>query len=137
MSKQDLSPFDKNPRHLAIGWLDAEHPYTQGKTSDDFRERLYELCLHPFIVFNRGLMKCPFCQKEGKPEPTVWNGQKMPYGASRIHIHGQGKKYIAHGLLFHYVNDHNYRPPDEFVEAVMRPRNWFQKKIDRVIFDCQ
>lgn len=132
----DLSPFEDNPRHLYVGWLDISHPYVQGKVSDAFEEKLWDLCLHPAVVI-RGFVKCPFCQNAGKEQPLLRNGKKMPHGSGRIHIHGRGKKYIAHTLIFHYVSDHNYRPPDEFIEAVMRPRNWFQRKVDWFIFNCQ
>jgi hypothetical protein len=124
MFRPDLSPFNKSTRLVAVGWLDAENSYTQGTVPDEFKTKLKELCLHPAVTI-RGFIKCPFCQIVGKDEPVLFNGEKMPHGSGRIYVRGKSKKYVAHTLIFHYVTGHNYRPPDEFIEAVLHPRSWF------------
>ena len=42
-------------------------------------------------------------------------------GSAEIRVlGGGGKVYAAPNLIYHYVAKHKYRPPEEFIEAVMR-----------------
>jgi len=48
------------PEPLAIGWLDREHAFERGPTSEEFRAKLFELCKIPARV-TRGFHTCQFC----------------------------------------------------------------------------
>jgi hypothetical protein len=100
------------PHVRAIGWLSAEHPYAKGFAPLTFVDRLRFLCdqwgrsveaLH-WGVF-AGFHTCEFCKKFrrsgnlGVPAGTVL--------------------FVAPEMVVHYVAEHDYLPPQEFVDAVL------------------
>jgi len=44
------------------------------------------------------------------------------YNKGEIRVDGHGVNYAAPTLIVHYIENHKYRPPDEFIEAVIRYR---------------
>jgi hypothetical protein len=132
----DLAPLDNNPRHLAVGWLDAAHPFPTGDLGEEFLDRLFDLCANP-IIRTRGFHECPFCPKQGRIRECSRNGRPTWLGSGQIRLRRYGKTYEGPNLLYHYVLEHKYRPPDAFIEAVLRPRNWFQRKWDWFVFNAQ
>jgi hypothetical protein len=117
----DLSPYEYSgpePSTVNVGWLAKKHGYSQGTVPDNFIERLLLFCrrlIHPTL----GWHNCPFCRK-----PTlVWVRQgegEFLLGTAEIRVIGKnGIIYAAPNLIYHYVAEHHYRPPEEFVQAVM------------------
>jgi hypothetical protein len=110
---EDLTPyacvhFEKDPPGtLNVGWLDRSHPYSTGATSPEFQHKLARLCAQP-VRQTRGLHRCPFC-----------HGRDRPGGSAEIRVGAGGRIYAAPTLVHHYVAAHNYRPPDEFIAAVL------------------
>lgn len=108
----DLSPMPSltlncGTKVIAIGWLDCLHEFTRGTTPKSFRDRLRQLCLNP-VRRTRGFHLCPFCKRDD----VRGNGE--------IHVvSADGVVYVAPSLIWHYVAEHEYHPPDRFVEAVM------------------
>ncbi len=46
-------------------------------------------------------------------------GEQIELGYAEIRVFGKrGKSYAAPNMLYHYVTDHHYKPPDEFIEAL-------------------
>ncbi len=89
-----------------VGWLSQTHPYEQGDTPPGFIERLTLFCENPpeeYALF--GFHACEFC------------GRFL--GSNEIRVIGVDKVYAAPVLIFHYVEAHNYRPPQEFIDAVL------------------
>jgi hypothetical protein len=37
-------------------------------------------------------------------------------------VEHEGRVYVCPALILHYILDHSYRPPDEFVQAVTQGR---------------
>ena len=105
----------------AIGWL--ERPgFRTGKVPGDCIERLIAaLGDRIFSDGHRGVHSCTLCSHT-RPEVT-WQGQ-------RINVRGHGHYllqrdrivYIAPEFLLHYILGHNYRPPDEFLDAITNGR---------------
>jgi hypothetical protein len=92
----------------SIGWLKKEKPFTVGKVSQNVYLKLCEFNKMPlnFAVF-RGFHQCDLCKsKEAK-------------GNSNIFIPHNGKIYVCPELITHYINTHQYLPPNEFIEAVL------------------
>jgi len=56
--------------------------------------------------------------------PTIRRGQEtLEVGFAEIRVFGRnGKIYAAPNLIYHYVTAHSYRPPDEFIQAVLEGR---------------
>jgi hypothetical protein len=109
----DLTPYiyfhseEDQPGSVNIGWLDRKRPFPTGKTSKEFRAKLKQLCRRP-VKQTRGFLPCYFCK-----------GRDRPHGSAEIRVAGAGKVYAAPTLVHHYVVAHDYRPPEEFIAAVL------------------
>ncbi len=124
----DLSPYeyfrDVEARagisSLNVGWLDPSHPFPAGQTSAQFKQRLLRLCQSDNeVVRTRGAHICVLdnCPSDN-PGPEAWD-PTAPVGSSEIRVIGTAAIYAAPVLIHHYVVAHNYRPPVEFIQAVM------------------
>jgi len=48
-----------------------------------------------------------------------YGNESLKAGFSEIRVFGKkGKVYAAPNLIFHYIMEHDYTPPKEFIEAV-------------------
>jgi hypothetical protein len=109
----DLTPYtyfhpeEEQAGTVNIGWLDPRHPFPIGQTSDEFRARLAVISLWP-VKQTRGFHPCYFCK-----------GKDRPGGSAEIRVVRVRKMYAAPILAHHYVVAHWYRPPEEFVAAVL------------------
>jgi hypothetical protein len=92
-----------------IGWLEAGHPYQRGSVPDEFLTSLKRHVTEAFqpVVFF-GFHKCSLCP-EGKQRS----------GCLNLLIPTPRLLYVAPELVVHYIEDHGYRPPQEFIEAVL------------------
>jgi hypothetical protein len=111
----DLTPYtycqsdEDPPGTVNIGWLDRDHPFPTGPSSNGFRAKLALLCQRR-VKITRGFHPCCFCNGPKDPIPT---------SNAEMRVAGNGRVYAAPSLIFHYVTAHNYRPPDEFIAAVL------------------
>jgi hypothetical protein len=100
--------FDLGP--LAVGWLERNEPFDTGKAPADFLAKLAEFCRPEVTVCQTaGARPCPLCRQQ---VPGLGRGEVRAIGDEDI--------YAAPDLIHHYVAIHNYRPPPEFIQAVMR-----------------
>jgi hypothetical protein len=108
----DLSPYeyalDEPPGTVNIGWLEPSHSYPTGQTPEVFRARLMDLCGRP-VNLTVGHHACPFCPA----------GQPARRGSGEVRVPSDSKVYAAPVLIHHYVDAHGYKPPEEFIEAVL------------------
>jgi hypothetical protein len=109
----DLTPYEflkrNEPNTFNVGWLDAEHDFSKGNVPGMVIERLKSLAKKPTNQ-TRGFHLCPFCKSESADAAS----------SAEIRVGGRnGKLYAAPVLVCHYIEVHNYQPPQEFVEAVM------------------
>ena len=105
----DLSQYnyiEDEDNTLNIGWLDVNHPFLKGALSDTFTERL--ILFRQYIVRdeNLGPHKCHFCGKYRS------SGELRVFGRNNT-------IYAAPTMIIHYVVEHNYFPPQEFIDAVL------------------
>ena len=114
---KDLSPYTYDERkHLElqgliapdqevvnVGWLAWFRWFPRAKPRAEFLEALRVHCEQPAIR-HRGFHTCLLHGARG-------NGVILVRGRQRI--------YAAPDMILHYVRWHRYRPPAEFVEAVM------------------
>jgi hypothetical protein len=118
----DLSPYTfldspARPRkRLNVGWLDSNHPYPTGVTTDAFRNNLVKR-LEQVENRTRGYHYCDLC---GAKEPLrITSGsQEFVLGSAEIHVKQGRRLYISPDLIVHYVLDHSYEPPNEYVSVV-------------------
>ena len=128
---EDLSPCDYFGEEYAadlraVGWLSREHPYPTGDVAREFFEALCELLRRPWnpITF-MGYHECEFCRFTGGASTEVVreDGSQLRIPAQslmNLFVPGQGVIYVSPESIVHYIDAHRYRPPDEFMEAVMR-----------------
>ncbi len=130
---KDLTPYEYFARHepliprpLNVGWLSSQMPFEKGHTSQEFKDKLLKFCSDEYVVLiARGFHTCEFC---GLPSVQWFNEQKDRYGEKchwasigdgEIRVLGQSIIYAAPTLIYHYVIQHQYKPPDEFIEAIL------------------
>lgn len=105
----------------AIGWL--EQPgFPTGAVSKECVDALVAaLKCGIFRDGYRGIHNCTLC---GKAHPEVrWRRRKVFLKGHGHYLVQSGQVvYMAPNLLLHYILDHEYRPPDEFNEAVLKGR---------------
>lgn len=105
----------------AIGWL--ERPgFTIGPVPKECLDALVAALKNAvFSDGNRGIHGCTLC---GQEFPEIrWNRRKIPLrGHGHYLVQLRAVVYMAPALLLHYIVDHGYCPPKEFVEAVLNGR---------------
>lgn len=105
----DLSPYEYGfvvPECVNIGWLDRRHDFEKGDVPEGFIEKLKKL---PTFTAHAGYHNCHFCKGGGR---DTWSSSiKM--------VIGNGVVYLTPDMIVHYVRDHHYKPPQEFINAVM------------------
>jgi hypothetical protein len=110
----DLSPYTDFPGESAgtlnVGWLDPSTPFPTGETPEEFQAKLVLLCQRP-VRQTRGFHSCPFC--------TGRSWEEVPKASAEMRVRGDEKVYAAPTLIHHYVLAHGYKPPEEFIAAVL------------------
>jgi len=144
---EDLSPYSYShsgvrPDTLNIGWLDKQKPFPTGGIAESgfagivswirrkpspkvgvpkaFLEKLWPYCKLR-VVQMRGFHVCEFCDLPNNPFPTYqFQDEEIKLGSAEIRIFGDdGKIFASPNLIFHYVRDHHYLPPESFIQAVL------------------
>ena len=107
---------DSPVRVLAVGWL-GWFTLRRGATPERFRVLLGKLCRRPPVATaTLGLHPCLL----GRCKWRWWFGSRFCAGSCEIIVPGrEGIVYHAPALIAHYVRAHRYRPPREFIEAVL------------------
>lgn len=117
----DLSDYTyhaaREPGTLNIGWLSKsdEPKYRRWGNQYDpiFCDALAMLCANQgaLVQLCRGAHACDFCSETLHRNHVYANGEIRVTGLD-------GTIYAAPRLITHYVEQHQYRPPEVFVEAV-------------------
>jgi len=110
------------PEMLAVGWLEPPHPIPSGTVPDVFIAQLGKLCIEP-VAATRGYHDCPFppCvdSNESATDADI-DGRPVFLGHAEIWVRSPSDTwYAAPTMIYHYITEHRYRPPDEFIDAVL------------------
>jgi hypothetical protein len=100
---------------VAVGWLEPPHPFSQGILDALSRQRLdaQVQTAVQFVTF-RGWHECLFC-----PDSLGHAGHSLrPHGLANCVIVGAGVVFACPEPIIHYVDAHDYRPPDAFLRAL-------------------
>lgn len=126
---EDLTPYTYyhlgiRNNTLNIGWLDIVYPYKHGKLPDEFLNKLWDFVQIKLFRL-RGFHVCNLCSEKVISPIIVRKGDvDFKLGDAEIRVLGEdGKIYAAPNLIYHYITVHGYRPPDEFVQAVLKGPN--------------
>ncbi|HEY9059583.1 MAG TPA: hypothetical protein VIO64_03625 [Pseudobacteroides sp.] len=105
-----------------VGWLDVAHPFPKGKVSEDFINKLW-VYLKVDLMIMRGFHVCNLCHD---PHNGIFiasrNDESLKLGFAEIRVLSEDSNvvYAAPDLIYHYILDHSYKPPEEFVKAVLK-----------------
>jgi hypothetical protein len=105
---------------LNIGWLDKSYHYKQGNVDSKVTEKILKLTSVK-LMMTRGFHVCNLCiSAKNSPLIVKYGDEELKLGFAEIRVFGKENKiYAAPNLIYHYIKEHNYQPPDEFIEAVL------------------
>ena len=116
-------PFDSsnwNCPLLSIGWLERTEDYVQ--ENFDHREIVKTISLlrngfkRDFSGYNfRGLHACSLCKND---EDLLLINSYV-----NLFIPSESCVFVAPGAIDHYITEHMYKPPEEFLNALLRCPN--------------
>lgn len=110
---------------LNVGWLGAGHDFPTGEVPQEFIEILAELSATYGYARTRGWQSCELAHPDevGYPITVEVDGDEIPLGSAEIRVTTEGGTMLAApNLILHYITDHHYRPPEEFIKAVLERR---------------
>ena len=116
----DLTPME-HPQLIAVGYLAQGEPFSRGPIGEVFVGALLDLLLDPWQPSVAvGFHRCEFCRISGGPQRLQFADRSIPLGASNLYVPHEGKIFVSPSLIAHYVDAHEYAPPQVFQEAVLR-----------------
>lgn len=111
---------------VAIGWLGSE-VRSKGSVSGDAVDALLKAYVMKAVFSDgtAGWHDCEICPgpeawySDGKVGPVIrWRGRQIRlYGHGHYLLQHETIVYITPALILHYIIDHGYRPPQEFLDA--------------------
>lgn len=120
---KDLTPYTylgnaPDPSVLTVGWLDGEHDFPRGQIPQHLLKRILALCFKP-VNQTRGFHQSPFMNFNTFGYPVEYKGKEMLLGSAEIRVtEKSGKSYAAPNLIYHYIKDCGYLPPEDFIQAL-------------------
>ena len=120
----DLDPYpgdDKlGMKPVAVGWLRGDRPYPTGPVRQGFLEKLLPYCYEQHSLPGaRATARCALSRDCPRIIQPIQQGDNTAYFDGEIRVIGDDDIYAAPALIHHYITVHNYRPPDEFIQAVL------------------
>ena len=113
--------FEPGKKYVAIGWLEGV-PIPTGEVPVNFSDKLTCLVETRRANMMRGYHICTYCpDTDTEFVVETLEGRALHLGSAEIWVLGNDDTvFCAPNLIVHYVRDHGYKPPDDFVDAVMR-----------------
>lgn len=123
---------------LAVGWLDHIHPISTGDVPPEVMARLLDFLREPWDLGNFwGSHLCEICRPEGIKLGRNPSREEVAEELNRearqfsevpglgidnlfIPVPGSPDVYVAPSLIVHYIRYHQYCPPIQFQEALMK-----------------
>lgn len=102
-----------------IGWIEGTKDYCTGEVTKEFLLYLWEYMKFPFYQ-TRGIYHNITLDGENAMFIAVFDGYEIPMGSYEIRVIDKLNNlvYAAPDLILHYIINHHYLPPKEFIEAV-------------------
>jgi hypothetical protein len=102
---------------LAIGWLEHPNEFANGAVSNGLVSILHEMAVRAGDLYVHycflGMHTCSLCVAAGSVSPgPIWSQENL-------FVPGRNVVYLSPGGVGHYVEVHSYRPPQEYVDAVL------------------
>ncbi|WP_339733657.1 hypothetical protein [uncultured Gimesia sp.] len=139
MYSEDLSPLKRGTdikywydfaddcefeKLLTIGWLDCNHSFPVGTIDNALIKKLRDLiCCIPkginvHVARIRGQHPCNLCKAYPKIRCKI--GGMRHLGCTELRIPSREQKIVfaSPDMILHYIEEHSYLPPAEFLEAL-------------------
>lgn len=124
----DLTPYSycltkSLPAVLNVGWLDHSRSFRRGQAPDNFIKALKRWLSKAKANQTRGFELCRFCRMNNYQQMhVVVEERNVMLGSAEIWVPGiKGEVYASPTIIVHYVEEHEYLPPDQYIDAVLRP----------------
>jgi hypothetical protein len=118
---KDLSDYDylfTSTDTKTIGWLAKGHDFERAAPTEELLERLWAFC-GVSVLPTRGRHHCEFCPIESASVIIERGDKALIVGDAEIRAFAlDGISYAAPTLIYHYVQHHSYRPPQQFIDAM-------------------
>ena len=109
----------------AIGWLSKYVRYDKTPMVSALRNLVMDqLEGGLYCEFYRGQHVCEFCYQEKHPGQQIGLGEEafvsgFPSGNGVIIVPSEDYLFVAPSLIGHYIEVHGYKPPEEFIRALI------------------
>lgn len=123
-----------------VGWLEIGREFTRGTSPTTFVERLWTVIHTQNISFDlhakrmRGVTRCQLCNETIEHKHVT--GEELLLGMAELWVPYSNTDpncwYVAPTMVGHYVETHEYAPPESFVDAVMSID--FSKRINAQVY---
>lgn len=110
------SQSDWRCRLMAIGWIERGKPFDRGSVPAAVLDTIAALraqfgASFPHLTC-RGWHCCSLCGSFDTPHP-------LAQSHINLYIPHRGFMFLAPGRVDHYIAEHDYAPPDSFVDALL------------------
>ena len=131
MRFKDLTPYKYTKRKglesgISVGWIEGDDLlHNSGKVPPELVKLLKQ-----YEVQNRcrGFHDCEYCSEWGVTK-AMGNGEIWVVKGETL--------YVAPYLIIHYIEEHNYQPPEDFMDAVIngfRPDSpGYEMKLNKIL----
>ena len=131
MLRQDLTPYsfrrDGVPLDgaLNIGWLGNERDFNTGKMDSALRKKL-DLAIKGSSLASfttepeRGYHYCYLCPRQFQAPFFTADGKEFECGNATLWIPAVDcdRYYVSPTTIVHFIDDHDYLPPKEYLDAL-------------------
>lgn len=120
---QDFSPYsymwDKEKNTYNIGWLEG-CDFPRGDVPDEFIIKLWEYIKYPVLIA-RGFHINHELDKERTKVIVDYIGYNFRLGYAELRVVDDKNDvvYASPNLILHYIVNHRYLPPQEFINSVL------------------
>ena len=120
LSPCDYFPFKGGNRLIAVGWLESGHEYSHSEVAESLIARLTELLVNPWQpAVTMGAHDCAFCRFSRGSRQFMYNNTTINMGVNNLFVPSDNCIFVAPSLIVHYIDAHDYGPPQLFRDAVM------------------
>ncbi len=123
---KDLSRYSYGCREWRtrnVGWLSVAKPFSKGQTPTGFADAL-AICAIRRTELTRGSHRCDLCELDGVSPPAssyCLSGRTVGLGNGEIRVPDKGGRiFSAPTLVVHYVAEHSYLPPEDFISSIFQ-----------------
>lgn len=122
LTSYSYGPAMYRPNTLNVGWLERGYDFDTELPGELFLENLWKFCSIS-VARTRGIHECDICDVLSRVHSykAERNGERLLLGSSEIRVFSNTRIcYASPTLIYHYISVHHYRPPREFVMAVLK-----------------